>query len=82
MCEVPDEQKDVDFAWRLPGVTSENWEQMRVGGLQHSHLTPRVPGQSPPHCLANPANLLLPLEPLPNARLSGLSGKVRKAVFP
>ena len=49
MCEIPDEQKD--FAWRLPGVIPENWEQMRprVGGLQHSRLTPRVPGQSPPH---------------------------------
>ena len=51
MCEIPDEQKDADFAWRLPGVIPENWEQMRprMGGLQHSHLTPRVPGQSPPH---------------------------------
>lgn len=58
MCEIPDEQKDVDFAWRLPGVIPENWEQMRwrAGGLQYSHLTPRVPSQSPPHCLANPAN--------------------------
>ena len=41
MCEIPDEQKDVDFAWRLPGVTPENWEQMRprVGGLQHTVIS-------------------------------------------
>lgn len=50
MCEISDEQ-EADFAWRLPGVTPGNREQMgpRVGVLQHRHFMLRVPSRSPPH---------------------------------
>lgn len=40
MCEIPDEQKDVDFAWRLPGSFRRTGEQMVEGGwpaAQSSH---------------------------------------------
>lgn len=71
MCEISDEQ-EADFAWRLPGVTPGNREQMgpRVGVLQHRHFMLRVPSRSPPHWLAVATS-----GATSNSRLSGAEWK-------
>lgn len=83
MCEIPDEQKDVDFAWRLPGVIPRTGQMSVEGGwpaAQSSHT--QGPQSVPTSLLSKSCQPLLTLEPLPTLGFSGLSGKVRKVVFP